>query len=116
MVDRIFGSHLIDVALGCSILWFVGPAAVTAWRSADVSGLAAQTWLVLAADGVIFGLYGLVADVTADRVYAVTSILGSGVVLARIAMGGRPAADARDEATIAEDPDPTYPTGTLAGA
>ena len=95
VIDHIFGSHLIDVALGCSILWFVGPAAITAWRSVDVSGVAAQTWLVLAADGVIFGLYGLVADVTADRVYAVTSILGSGVVLARIAMGDRRTAAVR---------------------
>jgi uncharacterized protein with PQ loop repeat len=89
VVDKVFGSHLIDVTLGCSILWFVAPAAWTAWRSPDVSGLAAQTWLVLVADGAVFGLYGLVADVTADRVYAVTSIAGAMLVLARIALGGR---------------------------
>ena len=105
VVDQVFGSHLIDVALGCSILWFVAPAATTAWRSADVSGLAAQTWLVLAADGAVFGLYGLLADVTADRVYAVTSVLGSGVVLARIALGDRrpvvgPAPEAAPDDTI----------------
>jgi uncharacterized protein with PQ loop repeat len=89
MVDRMYGTQLIDVVLGCSILWFVGPAAVTAWRSPDVSGLAVQTWLVLAADGAVFGLYGMVADVLADRVYAVTSIAGAAVVLARIAIGVR---------------------------
>jgi len=88
-VDAMSGSHLIDIALGCSILWFVWPAAVTAWRCDDVSGLAAQTWLVLAADGAVFGLYGLVADVFADRVYGVTSIAGAVVVLARIAVGPR---------------------------
>lgn len=91
VVDQAFGTHLIDVALGCSILWFVAPAATTAWRSSDVSGLAAQTWLVLAADGVVFGLYGLLADVTADRVYSVTSICGAMLVLARIALGDRSA-------------------------
>lgn len=88
-VDRMYGSALIDVVLGCSILWFVAPAALTAWRSPDVSGLAVQTWLVLAADGAVFGLYGMVADVLADRVYAVTSIAGAAVVLARIALGTR---------------------------
>jgi uncharacterized protein with PQ loop repeat len=87
VVDRMYGSQLIDVVLGCSILWFVAPAALTAWRSPDISGLSAQTWLVLAADGAIFGLYGLVAGVTADRVYSVTSLTGAAVVLARIARG-----------------------------
>ena len=86
-VDHVFGSALIDFVLGCSILWFVAPAAITAWRSADVSGLAVQTWLVLAADGAIFGLYGIVADVAADRVYSVTSIAGALIVLARMAYG-----------------------------
>ncbi len=89
IVDHLYGTQLIDVVLGCSILWLVAPSAVTAWRSADVSGLAAQTWLVLAADGVVFGLYGIVADVFADRVYSVTSLVGAFVVLARIALGDR---------------------------
>jgi len=88
-VDRLYGSHLIDLVLGCSILWFVAPAAATAWRSPDVSGLAVQTWVVLAADGAVFGLYGVVADVLADKVYAVTSIAGAAVVLARLAVGTR---------------------------
>jgi uncharacterized protein with PQ loop repeat len=94
VVDWLYGSHLIDLVLGCSILWFVAPAAVTAWRSADVSGLSPQTWLVLAADGAVFGLYGVVAGVTADRVYALTSLTGAAVVLARIARG--PLAAGRD--------------------
>jgi uncharacterized protein with PQ loop repeat len=88
-IDRLYGSQLIDVVLGCSILWFVAPAAFTAWRSPDVSGLATATWLVLAADGAVFGLYGMVADVLADRVYAVTSMAGAAVVLGRIALGVR---------------------------
>jgi len=91
-IDHLYGSHLIDIVLGCSILWFVAPAAATAWRSQDVSGLSAQTWLVLAADGAVFGLYGLAADVLADRVYAVTSIAGAALVLARIAVGPGPQA------------------------
>jgi uncharacterized protein with PQ loop repeat len=94
LIDHVLGSALVDVALGCSILWFVVPAALTAWRSTDVSGLAAQTWLILAADGSVFGLYGVAADVAADRVYAVTSIAGAAVILARIAVARQVASSA----------------------
>ena len=86
VVDRMLGTALIDLALGCSILWFVIPAALTAWRATDVSGLAPQTWFLLAAEGVIFGAYGWLAGVGADRVYGVAALLGSAAVLARIAV------------------------------
>ena len=84
IVDRVLGLALIDVVLGCSILWYVAPAATTAWRATDVSGLAAQTWVVLALEASVFGIYGLGAHVFADQVYAVTSISGAALVLARI--------------------------------
>lgn len=106
--DRMYGTTLTDIVLGCSILWFVGPAAVTAWRSADVSGLAAQTWFVLAADGAVFGLYGVVANVLADRVYAVTSLAGAAVVLARLALGDRPALAGQDGAAGAFSDDEDF--------
>ena len=84
VTDRVFGLALIDLVLGCSILWYVVPAAVTAWRSTDVSGLSPQTWVVLSLEASVFGIYGLGAHVFADQVYAVTSISGAAVVLARI--------------------------------
>ncbi len=84
IVDQVFGLALIDVVLGCSILWFVAPAATTAWRSPDVSGLSPQTWVVLALEASVFGVYGLGAHVFADQVYAVTSISGAALVLSRI--------------------------------
>ncbi len=80
--------------LGCSILWFVAPAAVTAWRSADVSGIAWQTWALLALDGLVFGLYGLVSGIGADRVYGSAALVGSAVILAGLAMGSRQSAPA----------------------
>jgi len=84
VIDRVFGLALIDIVLGCSILWFVAPAATTAWRSPDVSGLSPQTWVVLALEASVFGVYGLGAHVFADQVYAATSISGAALVLARI--------------------------------
>jgi uncharacterized protein with PQ loop repeat len=87
--DIVAGTSMLDVVLGCSILWFVAPQAVTAWRSADVSGIAWQTWALLAVDGVVFGLYGLVSGIGGDRVYGTAALLGSAVVVARLVVGDR---------------------------
>lgn len=88
-VDGLAGTTGLDTVLGCSILWFVAPAAVTAWRSSDVSGIAWQTWALLALDGVVFGLYGLASGIGADRVYGTATILGALVVSSRLALGRR---------------------------
>jgi uncharacterized protein with PQ loop repeat len=93
-VDVLTGSTALDLVLGCSILWFVAPAAITAWSSADVSGIAWQTWALLALEGLVFGVYGLVADVGADRVYGVAALVGTSVILSRLAMGSRQSAPA----------------------
>jgi uncharacterized protein with PQ loop repeat len=70
--------------LGFSVAWYVVPAAVTAWRSADVSGIAAGTWWLLVVDGLLAGAYGVLADVPASIVYAGVATLGASVVLARV--------------------------------
>jgi uncharacterized protein with PQ loop repeat len=75
---------LFPAVLGCSIVWFVTPAALTAWRSADVSGLATGTWWLLVVDGLVAGAYGVLAHVTAYLVYAAIALVGSAVVLARL--------------------------------
>ncbi len=70
--------------LGASVLWYVTPAASTAWRSADVSGVASGTWMLLALDGGLAGAYGVLAEVPASIVYAAVASLGAVVVLARL--------------------------------
>ena len=75
---------LFPAVLGASALWYVTPAAVTAWRSADVSGIAAGTWLLLAVDGLVAGAYGVAAGVPAYLVYAGVALAGALVVLARV--------------------------------
>ena len=77
-------STAFATVLGASVLWYVTPAALTAWRSSDVSGIAAGTWLLLLADGAVAGAYGVLADVPAYLVYAVTAALGALAVLARL--------------------------------
>jgi uncharacterized protein with PQ loop repeat len=70
--------------LGASVLWYVTPAATTAWRSADVSGIASGTWMLLAFDGGLAGAYGVLAEVPASIVYAVIASFGAVVVLTRL--------------------------------
>ena len=78
----------INVLLGASILWYVGPAAVMAWTSADVTGIAPGAWFVLLADAVVWMLYSLLAHVPAGILYAVIAGTGALTVLARLAWGG----------------------------
>jgi len=75
----------ISILLGCSILWYVAPAAVMAWTSADVTGIAAGAWFVLLADATIWMLYSLLAHLPAGILYAVIAGAGALVVLARLA-------------------------------
>jgi uncharacterized protein with PQ loop repeat len=102
--DIVAGTAMIDAVLGCSILWFVAPQAVTAWRSADVSGIAWQTWALLAVDGLVFGLYGLVSGIGADRVYGSAALLGSAVVVARLLVGDRTSVAGAGEVRGADQP------------
>ena len=78
----------INVLLGASILWYVGPAAVMAWTSADVTGIAPGAWFVLLADAVIWMLYSLLAHVPAGILYAVIAGIGALAVLARLVWRG----------------------------
>lgn len=75
----------IELLLGASIAWYVAPAAWLAWRSADVSGIAAGAWLVLLADAVVWLLYSLLSGIPAGILYAVIAGTGSLAVLARLA-------------------------------
>lgn len=71
--------------LGCSILWYVGPAVWTAYRSDDVSGIAPGAWYLLLVEAGVCTVYGLLADVPAYVVYAVIAAVGAGLVLLRLA-------------------------------
>jgi len=80
------GSTPLTVALGFSIALMIAPAAVTAWRSHDVSALAANAWGMLIADALLAGTYGYVAHVAANLLYAAVAIAGSLLILTRLAI------------------------------
>ncbi len=82
----VLGSRPIIVALGCSVTLLVAPAAVTAWRSPDVSAIAASAWAMLILDAMLAGAYGLLADIDANLIYALVATSGAALILARLAL------------------------------
>jgi uncharacterized protein with PQ loop repeat len=80
------GPTPLIVALGCSIALMIIPAAITAWRSHDVSALAANAWGMLIADALLAGTYGYVEHVAANVLYACVATAGSLAILTRLAI------------------------------
>jgi hypothetical protein len=70
--------------LGCSVGLLVTPAALTAWRSADVSAIAASAWAMMLVDAALAAAYGALAGVDANLIYAAVATIGSLAVLVRI--------------------------------
>lgn len=80
------GSGPATVVLGCSVALLVTPAALTAWRSHDVTAIAASAWALMIVDALLAGAYGVLADVDANLIYATVATIGSLAVLLRIGL------------------------------
>jgi hypothetical protein len=78
------GSGPATVVLGGSVALLVTPAAMTAWRSHDVSAIAASAWSLMIVDALLAGAYGVLADVDANLIYAAVATIGSLAILLRI--------------------------------
>jgi uncharacterized protein with PQ loop repeat len=74
------------VVLGCSVALLVTPAAVTAWRSHDVSAIAASAWAMMIVDAALAAAYGVLAHVDANLISAVVATTGSLAILLRVGM------------------------------
>lgn len=78
------GSGPATVVLGGSVALLVTPAALTAWRSHDVSAIAASAWAMMIVDALLAGAYGVLADVDANLIYAAVATTGSLAILLRV--------------------------------
>lgn len=76
----------ITIVLGCSVALLVTPSALTAWRSHDVSAIAASGWAILVLDAALTGAYGVLAGVDANVIYGVVAAVGATAVLVRISL------------------------------
>lgn len=83
------GTGPLTLLLGCSISLLVAPAAITAWRSPDVSAVAASAWLIMLLEALLTGAYGALAGIDANLLYAAVAITGSVAILTRIALPTR---------------------------
>ncbi|MGB0099591.1 MAG: hypothetical protein WBP61_04850 [Nocardioides sp.] len=78
------GPMVATLVLGCSVALLVAPAAMTAWRSHDVSAIAASAWALLVVDALLAAAYGVLADIDANLIYATVATIGSLAILLRI--------------------------------
>ncbi len=62
------------------------PAALTAWRSHDVSAIATSAWAMMIVDALLAGAYGVLADIDANLIYAAVATIGSLAILLRISI------------------------------
>ncbi len=85
-VVPLVGDLPITIVLGCSVALLITPAAITAWRSHDVSGIAASGWAMLIVDALVCGAYGLIAGIDANVLYAIVATVGSVAILTRISL------------------------------
>jgi uncharacterized protein with PQ loop repeat len=80
------GPRPATAVLGCSVALLVTPAALTAWRSHDVSAIAASAWALLIVDALLAGAYGVLAHVNANLIYATVATIGSLAILLRVSI------------------------------
>lgn len=78
------GERPLATVLGFSVALLITPAAVTAWRSHDVSGIAASGWAILIVDATLSGAYGVLAGVGACVLYGIVATVGAVAILTRI--------------------------------
>jgi uncharacterized protein with PQ loop repeat len=101
------GWHIGHLVVGGSIAWTVVPAAVAAWTSPDVSGVAATSWWVLAGEGTAFFAYGLAEQVAAPVLYGALAMAGSGAILFRLS---RPSTCGVTGGSASPQPEPWLPS------
>ncbi|MEZ5256290.1 MAG: hypothetical protein R2705_05215 [Ilumatobacteraceae bacterium] len=82
---RIGGWPAVGVTLGTVYAVQLLPAVVTAYRSADVSGIAAGTWVLAWIEAALWGVYGLPRADVGMLSLAVTGTVMSSLVIARLA-------------------------------
>jgi uncharacterized protein with PQ loop repeat len=76
----------VSLVVGTSIVWTAVPALVTAWRSHDVSGIAAGSYWVQVGEGLLYLGYGLSQQQDVATDYAVACLIGSTGMLGRLAV------------------------------
>jgi uncharacterized protein with PQ loop repeat len=80
------GWAVVGVLLGALYGLQLAPAVVTAYRTTDLSGVSATTWILALVEAALFGIYGLATADAGILVLAACGIAGSGALLLRLGL------------------------------
>lgn len=84
----VVGWQAAGITIGFCYGMQLAPAVVAAWRTRELGGVAAGTWLMAWVEGAIWGAYGLFVLDGALLVGGISGVLMSSLMLARLATVG----------------------------
>lgn len=82
------GWSAAGITIGLCYGMQLAPAVVAAWRSTDLTGVAAGTWLMAWLEGAIWGVYGVVVLDGALLVGGVSGVVMSSAIIVRLVTTG----------------------------
>lgn len=81
----VHGWGAVGVVLGALYSAQLAPAVLAAYRSPDVTGISPGTWQLAWVEAVLFGIYGLATGTPGLVALAVSGVVGSTLILGRLA-------------------------------
>ena len=84
VVQLVAGWTVLGTVLGLSNGLYLGPSVVAAWRSHAPVGVSPLSWVLVALEGLLWGLFGVLVEASPVVVFGVTAALLAGLVLLRL--------------------------------
>ena len=84
VVQLVAGWTVLGTVLGLSNGLYLGPSVVAAWRSHVPVGVSPLSWVLVALEGLLWGLFGVLVEASPVVVYGVTATLLAALVLLRL--------------------------------
>lgn len=83
-LQLVAGWTVLGTVLGLSNGLYLGPSVWAAWRSHAPAGVAPLTWVLTAAEGALWGYYGVLVEAVPIMVYGSTALLLAALILLRL--------------------------------
>ena len=84
VVQLVAGWTVLGTVLGLSNGLYLGPSVVAAWRSHAPVGVSPLSWVLVALEGLLWGLFGVLVEASPVVVFGVTAALLAALVLLRL--------------------------------
>ena len=83
-LQLVAGWTVLGTVLGLSNGLYLGPSVYAAWRSYAPVGVAPLTWVLTAAEGILWGYYGVLVEAVPIMVYGSTALGLATLILLRL--------------------------------